>query len=315
MTYDEFLNTIKERAQERLGKLYKVSIKKVLKNNGVLKDALCLSKTEAITKPALYLNAYYDLYQGEMTLDDILDEILEVYEWNEKRQDIWTEGFLDFEKIKDRIVFRLINAGRNQALLESVPYICYQDLAIVFCIYQETQENFLTMLIHREHLKRWGIGEHELYDYAKSNTPFLLPAEIKSLEEKMKEIARESMGDSYSEEVMNELLHSEQDNRPIYVLSNWAGVYGAACILYDDVLKDFSERIKSDMIVIFSSIHEVLLIPDQDDIDIEAVKEMVRTINSTEVGEEDFLTDEVYRYSRVDGILTHADIWKTGFSR
>lgn len=246
MTYDEFLNTIKERAQERLGKLYKVSI---------LKDALCLSKTEAVTKPALYLNAYYDLYQGEMPLDDILDEILEVYEWNEKRQDIWTEGFLDFEKIKDRIVFRLINAGRNQALLESVPYICYQDLAIVFCIYQETQE-----------------------------------------------------------EVMNKLLHSEQDNRPIYVLSNWAGVYGAACILYDDVLKDFSERIKSDMIVIFSSIHEVLLIPDQDDIDIEAVKEMVRTINSTEVGEEDFLTDEVYRYSRADGILTPADIGKTGFS-
>ena len=97
MTYDEFLETIQDRAQERLGTLYKVSVKKVLNNNGVMKDALCLSKTEAVVKPTLYLNAYYDLYQGERTLDDILDEILEVYEWNENRGVVWAEGIRDFQ--------------------------------------------------------------------------------------------------------------------------------------------------------------------------------------------------------------------------
>lgn len=74
MTYDKFLDMIKDKAQERLGKLYKVSIEKLLNNNGVMKDTLCVNRVEEHTTPMVYLNAYYDLYQGEMTLDDIMDE-------------------------------------------------------------------------------------------------------------------------------------------------------------------------------------------------------------------------------------------------
>lgn len=136
MTYDEFLKTIVDRSQERLGKMYHVCIEKVLKNNGEKKDALCMRKEESTVEPVLYLNPYYDLYQEQMTLDDIMDEIMEVYKWNKDRPVGWNHDFADFEGIRNRIIFKLVNAGKNKELLSSAPHILYMDLAIVFYIYK-----------------------------------------------------------------------------------------------------------------------------------------------------------------------------------
>lgn len=170
MTYDEFLVKIKDRTQERLGKLYKVSIDKQLNINGVTKDTLCVSKVEEHTAPMVYLNAYYDLYQGEMTLDDIMDEILEVYEWNENCKG----EFQDFESIKDRIIFRLVNSEKNTVLLQSVPHIHVLDLAVVFCIYKEKDGISKTSLIRTEHMADWNMTEQDLFDLAEKKTPLCL---------------------------------------------------------------------------------------------------------------------------------------------
>lgn len=87
-------------------------------------------------EPVLYLNTYYDLYQEQMTLDDIMDEIMEVYKWNKDRPVGWNHDFADFEGIRNRIIFKLVNAGKNEELLSSAPHILYMDLAIVFYIYK-----------------------------------------------------------------------------------------------------------------------------------------------------------------------------------
>ena len=46
---------------------------------------------------------------------------------------------------------------------------------------------------------------------------------------------------------------------PFYVLSNRSGINGAACILYEDVLKNFADGVEKNLIILPSSIHEVLL--------------------------------------------------------
>lgn len=200
MTYDEFILEIKVRAQERLGMLYTVALEKLLKNNGVMVDALCLNRKGEEIRPTLYLNVYYDLYQKEMLLDDIMDEILEVYVWNENHPSISPEAFRDFEKMKNRIIYKLINAERNSRRLKEVPHIYYQDLAIVFCIYIESQGENFTFLIQSEHLNSWGITEQELYELAKKNTPLLLTAEIERIERVLLEMDKSRKGNGYSEE-------------------------------------------------------------------------------------------------------------------
>ena len=84
----------------------------------------------------------------------------------------------------------------------------------------------------------------------------------------------------------------------MYVLSNKARVQGAACILYPGILKDFAAAIRSDFYILPSSIHEVILLPAQGEEDREALKQMVREVNASQVEREEVLSDSVYYFDR-----------------
>lgn len=86
MEYQDFLSAIKTGLQKRLGNSYKISVEKVIKEDGNAADAVCMSKPGEMPKPQLYLNVYYSLYRQEMSTDEILTEITEVYQWSENRK-------------------------------------------------------------------------------------------------------------------------------------------------------------------------------------------------------------------------------------
>lgn len=69
-------------------------------------------------------------------------------------------------------------------------------------------------------------------------------------------------------------------------------------MLYEGILKDFAAVLEYDLIILPSSVHEVLLVPYEEDLCMEELKEMVRHINRTEVAKEEVLSDNVYCYSR-----------------
>ena len=71
MKYEEFIEVVKVKAQERLGEAYKVRVEKHMINNGTIVDTLCLNRAEETSSPSLYLNTYFDLYQENMSLDDM----------------------------------------------------------------------------------------------------------------------------------------------------------------------------------------------------------------------------------------------------
>ena len=60
------------------------------------------------------------------------------------------------------------------------------------------------------------------------------------------------------------------------------------------------------MIILPSSIHEVLLLPDDGDISYAEMSRLVTHINRAEVPEEDRLSNQVYLYSRNTGDITMA---------
>ena len=86
---------------------------------------------------------------------------------------------------------------------------------------------------------------------------------------------------------------------PMYVLSNVQRTEGAACILYPNFLKDFAEAIGGGFYIIPSSIHEVLILPE--DIadggkECDEIREMIREVNDTQVLEEELLSYSLYHY-------------------
>lgn len=204
----------------------------------------------------------------------------------------------DYEAVKNRIIYRLVNGERNREQLKEVPHIPFCDLAVVFCVVLKTGEGYHASLpIIEEHAERWGIDTGELFCQAMENTPRIFPPQIRSMQEVMKKIAEEYMEDKEAEEFM-EGLYGVPTVSPLYVMGNTAEVNGAAVVLYPGVLKEFADKIGRDLVILPSSIHEMMLIPKEEKVDMEGLKEMVKHVNRAEVPEEEILSDEVYLYQR-----------------
>ena len=82
------------------------------------------------------------------------------------------------------------------------------------------------------------------------------------------------------------------------ILTNQYKIYGATTMLYPGILKKISDKLDSDLVLIPSSIHEFLVLPRTIHDDIPTLNSFINEVNSTEVTDEEILSDHVYIYSR-----------------
>lgn len=90
----------------------------------------------------------------------------------------------------------------------------------------------------------------------------------------------------------------------LYVLTNSSRVNGAACILYDNLLKKFANDVHSDLYILPSSVHEVIIVPKKNAFDKSELADMVREVNEQGVSQDEILSDNVYEYNRKNGLIT-----------
>ena len=270
-------------------------LKVVKKNNGVVLSGICLMQYDSNIWTTIYLNPYYDAYEnGDTTLGTVIDEVIDTYERNKINRSIDMKFFLNYETVRSRIIFKLINTEKNRELLRDVPYIPFHDLSIVFqCLVSEERFGNASILIHNVHLQLWKVNARELYECALENTPLLQGYELADMDTVLEEM--KALGGIDDEEI-----EDMQQEVPMYVLSNKSRINGASCILYKDILKDFAMVVDKDLYVLPSSIHEVILLPSDGTQESEQLKEMVREINQSQVEKEEVLSDSVYYYRRSD---------------
>ena len=301
MEYSQFLEEVRTTVQERLGSNYEIRIQKITKNNGIVLDGLIIAKASKSIAPTIYLNSYYMHYTHGMSLQEILEDIISTYKENDDVVLGNMRELLDFNNLRDKVAFKLIQREKNQELLMDVPYIEFLDLAVVFyLILDEHKEGQMTALIHNSHMESWGVDKDELYRLAMRNTPILLPLEIKTMKEIMCDILKGNFEGLEMEGMVDDLLDFDSQNPSLYVLSNKKQINGAGCILYDGCLKDFANSQNSDIVILPSSMHEIILVPDNGKLYYGELRKMVVQINQSEVPKEDVLSDRIYKYSRQD---------------
>lgn len=301
MVYEEFLETIVAHFQMEFGEEYQVTLRRIPKNNGVTLDGLCIAKSDFPMSPTIYLNAYFEHYRSGMSLDAILYDIRKLYYGTSVPYRIREVNLSDFEALKPRIMFKLIHAASNEDLLEEIPHISYLDLAIVFYMHLDcSASGQMTAMIYKEHMRRWNIRTKDLWRYALENTPLNFPAEIRSMSDLIEEAAEKNLKGQYDEEALVDLITKDGHLDPLYVLTNPMGLNGACCMLYRNTLKDFADAIGTDLIILPSSIHEVLITPNHPGASYEELSRLVTTVNRREVPLEDQLSNQVYLYTRVD---------------
>lgn len=285
MNYRQFVTMTKEKVSSELPEPIQVYTHNALKYNGYERIGLTISDERRNISPSIYLEEFYQHYQEGRTIEDIVENILEIYhsvdfDCFQKISDI-----KDFSATQSKIVFRLINCELNESLLKSMPYIEYLDLAIVFYILFEINENEMSHIpITNELLRYWNTTKEDLYRIALGNATCLLPATLKP----MQTLISELMG----EPIKSDLF--EQD--PMYVLTNQYRSFGASCILYPEILEQIFGQFGENYYILPSSVHETIFIPETQSPGKEILLDMVKEINDTQLEREEILSDNIYHY-------------------
>ena len=80
------------------------------------------------------------------------------------------------------------------------------------------------------------------------------------------------------------------------VVTNAYSINGAAAILDDELLQEIYEEFDGTYYIIPSSVHELIVIPSGI-CEPDEIKSLVRQVNSTEVRDDEILSDNVYIYN------------------
>lgn len=314
MELQKFTEKTVEALSEYYGQEAEVKTHKIYKNNSVLLQGVCALKNGKNIAPTIYLNTYLERYQNGETFGVLIKEIIRVLEDNQVSKNFNTDFFMDYEKVRKKLVLRLIHLEKNEELLKKVPYIRFQDLAIVCnCMVMTEEIGVGTIVIYKEHLKIWNVREETLFQDAFENGPRMEPYSILKMSEIMKKIMKDSIQEKI-EEICEEyacdkeaLLSStldhmiqeiEEHHIPMYVLTNEKRCYGAVCLVYPDMLEIIADKLQDDYYIIPSSIHEIIIVAKTECIDSFCINEMINEVNRTEVDDEEWLSNHTYLYQR-----------------
>ena len=292
MTYFQFIHAVETKVKKEVEEEKTVSIHTNVKNNGVRRSGIMISEKGINISPTIYLEEYFHQFRMGYPLEQIAKDIVGLYE-KIRFQNSWEDGekVKDYEFVKDKIIYRLIGREENQELLKEIPYKSYLDLAIIYYVLLEVDEyGMASMMVRAEHMDMWKVTEEDLYYRASKNTQELLPYEFAP----MRTVIEELLG----------LGMEEGPAEKMYILSNEMRSYGAAALIYPDCLRKIAGVVGENFFVIPSSVHELLLVSEEDAWSAQEMTEMIRCVNQTGVAPEEILSDHVYIYRKNLGKLT-----------
>ena len=291
MKFDEFKEKVAREMKQRLGE-GEIILQNIMKNNDTRLTGLSIISPNTNLSPTIYLEKYYQDLQSK-TFAQVVDEIWKVYKDNRPTQDVNVALFKRWDLAKARIVMKLVNYEYNRELLKTVPYDRFLDLAVIYYyILDISEKGAATILIHNSHLDMWGVNKAELKKMAYINYRKFYEVVIKRIED----VVLELIGATGAELG----IESDELQSSIYIVTNQMKLNGATSMLFPEKLQEISEQLGSDLYILPSSIHEILVCPKLGN-DIEELKEMVNEVNTTCVDKTERLSDSIYCYSRKSG--------------
>lgn len=288
MSYEGFKEYFWEQLKNTLSEGIELQEQNCLKNNDLQVEMLTCKEEGKNLTPRIRTREFYDLYrqQGMKTAVEVAIEIL-----GDRRKVDVHKVIEPWKVMKSGVNVEVINYEWNQERLkkEKMVYEKILDLAIVFTVNLREDKDF-KMTITSGLLEQWKITKDELISVAYEN------------------FAKADYAIISYEDVMEQLLGLRIESE-LCVLLNRSKLRGASGMLRIDLLQDLADKKESDLLILPSSVNEVLLLAEEDNIlDMDSVKKMVEDINRDYVDEEERLSDNIYTYKRKTGKIS---IWNS----
>lgn len=287
MNFETFVENIAEVLRERMGDAYEIRVIQVTKNNGVELTGVAMIRQEGSVFPTIYLESLYEEYLRGDSIEELAGRIINCHEEQSMALDLDMDFFHDYSSVKDRIFYKLVSFAENKKFLEDAPHLRWHDLAIVF--YYALEDEVLagaSITINRQHMMMWRQNAESLYRAAGRNARRDMPELLVSIRELVEDVTGISV--------------QGEDDLPMYVLTNREKRFGASVMLYSEQMAKLAEKFGCDLLILPSSVHEVLLLPDDHCQEYSFYRQMVSEVNRTQVEAEEVLSYGLYRYNRAN---------------
>ncbi len=277
--------------QEVLGSDYIIESREVEKMNEKY-NALMVKPLGSVIGVNLNATALFGTYEDGKDFDSIVSEAVNVAKTAlDASPEFNVESLRDYSIMRQKLAMEVVSSEINRDLLQTVPHKDIEDMAIVnrFVLDPIHGQGVGTILVTNQMLDGYGITAEELHKDALEMAPKNRPIEIMGITETL---AR-SMGDEAIEELG---LCVPPEEERMYVASVEGNIHGACVLAYEEFMDKAAEKIGGSFYILPSSIHELLLIPDNGLFELSALDHMVREVNATTVSPSEKLTDNVYQY-------------------
>ncbi len=299
MNFEEYTEAVLAEIRIRTDGTFDVLTDTVTKNNGIKLTGISAAAKGSSIGPCVYLNDFYREYEdGGMEFGETVDEIYRLLVKHQVNpQNINISCFMNWETARYSVRAKLVNAEQNKEQLEKIPHRLFLDLAVVYYAVIDGfgEQNIGTVLINNQHMEMWGQNEENLYETAIANMLSEGEPCFESFKDIVRQMALECAG-----------LEGKLEQQPdvgMYILTNRCKQFGAAEILNKSVLRNIADQIGDKFVVLPSSLHEVIVLKADKEVEYVRFADIVKEVNATQVREEERLSDHVYVYNRSEEIL------------
>lgn len=290
MSYEEFANRVRNDLQQRysavLGNV-EIELQDVSKLQGESYNGISVRPAGQPVAASFPLDEMYARHEDGISYEGMLIHLVSaIKEAMNTIPTVDAAAMLDYEWAKSRLMVQAIPIKGNETMLKDVPHETKEDIACVYRIKVDIGgvQN-ATAFVNNRMLDNYGITAEQLkadaLESAAKNTPFSIRTMSQVMSEKFD---------------IPEELFPPAEGFPLYVATCNDGVYGAGCMFFPDFMKKATEQLHGDFYILPSSIHELLLVPDDGNQYYPALEEMVREVNESEVQPADRLSNSVYHY-------------------
>ncbi|MBQ7425538.1 MAG: hypothetical protein IJV21_04670, partial [Lachnospiraceae bacterium] len=233
MSFDVFTKAVVDKIREYLPESFanaSVELQTVVKNNDLKLTGLTIRSAESNICPTIYLEQFFERYQSGEDMNKVLETIADVRLRNEVKETFDVGQITDFDRVREKIVPRLIGKEWNRELLAIRPHKIIADLAVTYHIMMGRDfSGVASAPITNSLMDAWGVDVDTLHDLAIQNMPKLLPSTFQT----MSSVLASMMGED-AEELLSAMPPADE---AMFILSNEQKINGAAALLDKEIMK------------------------------------------------------------------------------
>lgn len=284
MEYREFLNKVKSDL-EAVMPGNEVTVRNIQKLQGMSYYGISVKPEGSIAAASLNLESFHRRFERGQDYRQLLDGIVNaVREALVLDKQISIDNIKDYDQVKERLTVQLVGREGNEDRLLTIPHHDMEDMSLVYHIdLGQMGGGTASMLVTNEMLHGYGISAEQLHRDALKAAQERQPFIIQSMDEMLAEL----MGTEPTE------VSGTPD---LFVATNPEKKNGAGVIAYPGFMEAAAEKIKGNFFILPSSIHEVIMLPENGTMAYQKLEEIVANVNGTQVLPEDQLSGNVYHY-------------------